>query len=137
MIGCDICNRQVELVMLLGPTHNAVRYCDLCWYNKNPPILILTKLWGSPHFDNNNDFDLNNLYSPKIGRNVFFVKGQMEKCGFALFNKKIFFDKEANEKYREVLVFKYSGHVRCLALREYRSWPLYMKRCSKVGCQLY
>lgn len=136
MTSCDICGRGVESVILQGPVHNIVRYCDMCWYYKNPPVLILTKLWDSPYFGNS-DFELGNLYSPKIGKRVYPVKGQMEKCGFILFNKKIFFKRGSNEKYREVLVFKYRGSLQCLALEEYKAWPSHMKKCCKIGCNVY
>lgn len=133
MTSCNICGRNVESVTLQGPIHNIVRYCDVCWYDKNPPILVLTKLWSAPHHGN----DDSDLFSPKAGKHVYPAKNQMDKCGFKLFNKKIFFEMERNEKYREVLIFKYSGQLRCLALKEYKSWPLHMKTCSKIGCYLY
>lgn len=138
MINCDICNRMVEAVTLQGPIHNIMRYCDTCWYDKNPPIMVLTKLWYSPHYgDVNSESELSNLFNPKMNKRVYPVKGQMDKCGFRLFNRKVFFNQKSNEKYKEVLIFKYSGNLRCLALKEYGAWPSHMKQCDKIGCYLY
>lgn len=138
MVSCDICGRSVKSIILKGSTHNLIHYCDLCWYDKNPPVLVLTKLWNPPRYDSNNvDSELGNLFSPKAGKRVYPVKGQMVKCGFRLFNRKIFFEKEINEKYKEVFVFKYSGFLRCRALKEYKAWPMHMKLCDKIGCYLY
>jgi len=133
MINCSICGRKVKSVILQGSAPNIVNYCDICWYYKNPPILVLTKLWSAP-YNSGNESD---LFSPKAGKRVYIATNQMDKCGFKLFNKKMFFKKEKNEMYREVLVFRYSGQLRCLALKEYRSWPSYMKPCNKLGCYLY
>jgi len=138
MVTCDICNRQVDGVILHSSIHNRAptRYCENCWYNKNEPILVLTKLWSSPRLEDE-DINMSNLFSPKLGKNVFPAKNQMKKCGFRLFNKKVFFKEKSNERYREVLIYKYNGPLRCLALNEYTAWPSRMKKCCKIGCNLY
>lgn len=139
MITCDICSRQVEAVVLqvnkIGSPYTT-RYCDTCWYNKNEPIMILTKLWDSMIFDIKGQ-ELSNLFSPKLGKNVYPAVGQMKCCGFRLVNRKVYFNEEVNKRYREVLTYKYSGNLRCLALSGYTSWPSKMKKCHKIGCNLY
>lgn len=127
MISCDVCGNMVNAVMISGSHH----YCEMCWYYEKSPILLLTKLWDSL----NPRADL--LFSPKLGRYVYPTKGQMDKCGFKLYSRKTFFNRKANERYKEIFVYKYYGNVKCLALEEYKSWPSHMKRCCKIGCTLY
>lgn len=140
MTICDICNRAVSFVTLQKSIHSSVitRYCDMCWYVKNAPILVLTKRWGSADtYSVCGNQEMSNLYSPKLGKNVYPSRNQMDLCGFTLFNRKTYFEKKANDQYREVMTYKYRGPLRCLALGDYKKWPRDMKLCDRIGCNLY
>lgn len=130
MVNCDICNASVPTVTIDGPIY----YCDVCWYNKTPPIMVFTKLWDAKEYTSTR---LEVLFSPKSGRYVYPEKGQLDKCGFKLFNKKIFLTREANPHHREVFTYRYYGKVRCLALTDYKAWPSGMRKCCKIGCTVY
>jgi hypothetical protein len=98
----------------------------MCWYHKNAPILILTKTWKHAA-----------LFSPELNRCVFPTNNQLKICGFRLFNKKIFFNRETSSDYKEILTYKYNGNFRCLALAKYKAWPTGMVTCCKVDCTLH
>lgn len=119
---CNICKLDSKHIILSSSKH----YCEKCWYYKNAPILILAKTW-----------DRVALFSPKLNRCVFPTNNQLKICGFKLFNRKTFFNRETNPSYKEILIYKYSGNLRCLALAGYKAWPTKMKICCKTDCTLY
>lgn len=121
MSKCIICKTNIGNIV----TPTSEHYCEMCWYHENPPVLVLTKTWEYLH-----------LFNPKSGRHVFITDDQIKKCGFRLFNKTTFFNREKNQKYKEVFIYKYSGTLRCLALKEYKAWPTKMPNCCKIGCTL-
>lgn len=122
MAICNICKLESNHIILSESKY----YCEMCWYHKNAPILILTKTWK--HIP---------LFSPKLNRCVFPTNNQLKICGFKLFNKKVFFNCEANPDYKEIFIYRYSGNLRCLALPEYKAWPTRMAVCCKTDCTLY
>ena len=119
---CSICKLESPRIILSG----SERYCEMCWYHKNAPILILTKTWKHVA-----------LFSPKLDRCVFPTNNQLKICGFELFTRKVFFNREANPDYKEILVYRYSGNLRCLAITGYKTWPTKMTACCKIDCTLY
>lgn len=121
MFECTICRSMVSNIITSGSKH----YCEMCWYYEHAPILVLAKKWGTSR-----------LFSPKISNYVYVANNQMETCGFKLFNKKVFFNKEINQNYKEIFIYKYSGRYRCLAISGYKAWPTKMANCCKLGCGL-
>lgn len=121
MSKCIICKSNVGNIV-----SNSEHYCEMCWYHENSPILVLTKKWERV-----------SLFNPELNRYVYPMNNQMEECGFKLFNIKTFFNSQANQNYKEILVYKYSGQLRCLAIKGYKAWPTKMPNCNKIGCALY
>lgn len=122
MNNCSICKSSTGNII-----SGSKCYCEMCWYHENPPVLVLTKTW-----------ERSQLFNPKLDKYIYltsnFISNQIKNCGFILFNKKVFFNQQVNQKYREILVYKYSGNLRCLAVKEYKAWPTKMPNCNKIGC---
>lgn len=118
---CSVCKLDSNHIILSGTKY----YCEMCWYYKNAPILILTETWKHVA-----------LFSPKLNRCVFPTNNQLKICGFKLFNKKVFFDHKTNPCYKKVFTYRYSGNLRCPALDKYKAWPTRMATCRKMDCTL-
>lgn len=119
---CNICKLDSSRIILSGSKY----YCEMCWYHKNAPILVLTRTWK--HIT---------LFSPKLNRCVFPTNNQLKICGFKLFNKKTFFNREISPDYKEILTYRYTGNLRCIAITGYKAWPTKMRVCCRTDCTLY
>ena len=118
---CIICNSNIGNII----TNKLEHYCEMCWYHEHSPVLVLAILW-----------DYVQLFDPESKKFVSLSVKQLERCGFRLFKRTVFFNRKINPRYKEVLVYKYSGHLRCLALSGYNTWPSKMPNCCKIGCTL-
>ena len=79
--------------------------CPRCFNRTRLPTYTLTKLWTG-----------NTLYDPKSGRYFGDAVEVLTRCGFKLYTKKVFANKEANGLYSEIWTFRYFGNVACRLL---------------------
>ena len=120
-ISCQICKEPADNTIAADGTI----YCDECFYKSRPPILILTTLWDS------ND---TSLYNPRTLQFECLTRHGFERCGFHLFNEKIFHLPKFSVMYHKVLTFRYRGNLRCRKIEGYDYWPKNSKTCYFTGC---
>ena len=116
---CNVCGKAICLANI----YDGKYHCAICYIRKFPPILVLTVPWDAPL----------SLYNPKTELFERDTKQELEHCGFILFTHKIFRSREINSKYKELLVFRYKGMIKCGKISGY-TWPAGMRPCINSTC---
>lgn len=121
MAKCDSCGLPLEIAVI----DKSENYCKQCWYENNPPLLMLAKTW---YCDNKLFYQKYNRY---INTSINVLKG----CGFTLFGERLFFSQQVS-KHKKVYILKYRGVLKCPIFRDYTHWPEGMGHCTMINCEL-
>jgi hypothetical protein len=122
---CPECNCSVGNNLILDK--NRERYfCPSCYFRWNPPVLVLVRPWYFDHY-----------IFPITGDSIYREVDDFKRCGFNLFNHKIFRSINTNPKAREVLTFHYRGRLKCnLLAKYYTHWHPMMPTCQQKFCHI-
>lgn len=124
ILPCPICSVTTSNKLLLLDPVRKEHFCPACFYKINPPTLILTRPWYSDYF-----------IFPPTGNIVYRKTADFVRCGFHLFNRKVYRNVNANPKAEEILTFFYRGRKRCNLLKKYYSyWLPTMSDCEVEYC---
>lgn len=115
---CSICgNYSVSLQEV-----NRDRVCAICRIKLQPPELLLVRKWNSSLLQN-----------PFTGKFLIQEFSWYQECGFDVRSHKIFFKKEENPDYSEVITLVFRGNTACNIVKPY-NWPAGMPCCMSRVC---
>lgn len=109
---------------LISDPIRKIHLCPHCNLKLNPPLLILARPWNS-------EVIMDTTTKKAVRRRI----SDYQKCGFHLFQHKIFFNNAANPFAQEMFVLRYEGDYICYALeKRFHPWPMFMSKCRNINC---
>ena len=124
IVTCDECKVTTTARMLKLDTVRKTSLCPTCFFRLNPPVLVIVKPWYTDNF-----------IFPITGSIIYRPIDAFERCGFHLFNRKIFRSPKVSPRAEEVLTLFFRGKNVCNLLKEYYSnWHPMMLPCPVKVC---